>query len=138
MSDLERKLHEDKAMRDAARQMLETDLAVVRSNVPDRGLAKTATDEVSNVSSLIADRALGYAKAHPIVVTGGLLAMLLLLFRHAILDLFIGMLEDKGDSDQDSDHSPASGETGTRAQGGPDAEHDPSPVRSAGERSLSE
>lgn len=111
MSSLERKLQEDRATRDAARRLIEADLAFVRGDNEERGLAKRAADSVGDTSQTLAGRTLDYAKAHPLAVSGGLAAILLFLFRNPILDLVLGMLDDDED-DEGAPHEPLPGSAG--------------------------
>lgn len=106
MSGLERKLEEDRAVRDAARRLVEADLAFVRGDVQDRSLARRAADGVSDTSLTFADRAVGYARAHPLVVSGGLAAVLLFLLRNSLIDLAIDLLGDDED-EADASEKPA-------------------------------
>lgn len=103
MGDLETRLKEDKALRDAARQIVEADLALVKGDTHDRSIAKRAADEVSETSLSLADRALGYATANPLLVSGGLIAALLLLFRGTLVELLFGFFT-ADEEDEDDDH----------------------------------
>jgi hypothetical protein len=94
MSDIERRLKEDRAMRDAARRLLEADLGMVRGDVQERGIAQRAAEGVTTTSVNAADRAMDFAKAHPLAIGGGVLALLLILLRNPLLDLLIGLLQD--------------------------------------------
>ncbi len=100
MSDIERRLEESRAMRDAARRVVEADIGVVRGEVQERGVAQRAADGVSATSHSMADRAVGFVREHPLAVGGGVLALLLILFRGFILDLVIDLLEDDDEEDQ--------------------------------------
>jgi hypothetical protein len=103
MSDIERRLQEHRAMRDAAREVVQADIGVVRGEVQERGIAQRAADGVSATSHSMADRAVGFVREHPVAVGGGVLALLLILFRGFILDLLIDLLEDDEDEQDQVD-----------------------------------
>ena len=97
-------LQADKAMRDAARRLVEADLSFVKRDVEDRSLVQRAKDEARETSVHVARSAKNYAGTHPWVVGGGILAILLILLRNPLLDLLIGLLDDR-DDDADEDAS---------------------------------
>lgn len=95
MGRLEQQLNEDRAMRDAARRLLEADLGFVKSDVHDRGVGERTVDRLREGSLNLADSAMDYARGHPLLVFGGLSALLLVLFRNSVLDWIIDLLEDE-------------------------------------------
>ncbi len=101
MSDLQRRLEEHRAMRDAARRVLEADLGVVRGDGAEPGVAKRAVEGVTETSHTLLDRGLRFASNHPLLVGGGLLALLLVLFRNPLLDFLINLLGDDDEDDED-------------------------------------
>ena len=109
MDGLEHKLEQDRALRDAARHVVDADVAFLKGDVQERSVQKRAADGVSQTSATLAGRAMDYATANPIPVVGGLVALLLLLFRGQILDLLIDLLtDDAEDAPQRSrDHQDA-------------------------------
>ena len=107
MSDIDVRLHADKAMRDAARRLVDADLAFVKGEVVDRSLVEQAKLDLREASFKFAEDAKDYARTHPLVVGGAILAILLLLLRNPLLDLFIGLL---GDEDDDSSANNRAGE----------------------------
>ncbi len=102
MSDLEARLKEDKALRDTARQIVAADLAQVKGDTPERSIARRAADGVSETSFSLADRALGYATANPLLVGGGLIAVLLFVLRGRLAELLFGGF-DRHDDDGEGD-----------------------------------
>lgn len=98
MGKLEQQLNEDRALRDAARRLLENDLGLVKSDVRGRGLGERTVDRLREGSLDVAEQAMDYAKVHPLLVFGGLAAVLLVLFRNPLLDFFLNFLEDDEDN----------------------------------------
>jgi len=96
MDGLEQKLEQDRAHRNAARRLLEADLDFVKGDVQERSIQKRAADGVSHTSATLAEQAINYARANPLPVVGGLVALLILLFRGRILDLLIDLMTDDG------------------------------------------
>lgn len=100
MAKLDGQLREDRALRDAARRLVEADLGFVKGDVQDRSVGKRTADLVGSESRNVAEQALSKAKAHPEIVIGSIAALLLVLFRNPLLDLILDFLED--DDDQHS------------------------------------
>lgn len=103
MGKLDQQLNEDRALRDAARRLLEIDLGFVKSDVHDRGVGERTSDRLREGSQDVADLAMDYARTHPLLVFGGLSAALLVLFRNPILDWIIDHLEDEDETAPDAD-----------------------------------
>ena len=120
MAKLELQLREDRALRDAARRLLEADLGLVKSDVDRRGLGERTADRLRDGSLDIADKAMDYARVHPVLVYGGLAAVLLAVFRNPILDLILNLMDD----DEDSEGSEREAELGAAEQAEPDEPRD--------------
>lgn len=104
MAKIDRQLREDRALRDAARRLLEADLGLVKGDVQDRGVGQRAADLVGSESRDLAGKALDKARAHPGLVIGSVVALLLVLLRNPLLDLLIAFLE--GDDDEAPEDRP--------------------------------
>ena len=113
MGKLEQQLNEERAVRDAARRLLENDLGLVKSDVHNRGLAARTADRLREGSLDIADEAMDYARTNPLLVFGGLAAVLLVLFRNPILDLILNLFEDDEDDGFDEASAEPRGANGT-------------------------
>lgn len=110
MADIESRLEQDRASRDAARRLVEADLGILRGEGEEPGIRQRAADGARETSRTLAGQATDLASAHPLA-TGGLIAFILLLvFRGSVLDLVIHLLGDKDEADgaQDGDPRPAS------------------------------
>ena len=79
MSDLEHRLAEDKALRDAALALFKADLALVRADLDERGLAKRISDRVGESTMDMLDEAVDYAEDNKGKVAAGLAGRDLLL-----------------------------------------------------------
>ncbi len=102
MADLERKLQQDRASRDAARRLVEADLGILRGEGEKPGIKQRAADGARETSRTLAGQAADVVSAHPLA-TGGIVALILLLFfRNSVLDLVIHLLEGE-DEDEDGD-----------------------------------
>ena len=105
MADLDARLKEDRALRDAARRLVEADLGLVKSDVNERSVGKRTTDFLGAESRHVADEAVNFAAQRPLVVSGIVLAIFAFLFRNTIIDAIIDWLDDDGDSDDLHDAS---------------------------------
>ena len=97
MSDLEHRLAEDKALRDAALALFKADLALVRADLDERGLAKRIADRVGESTMDMLDEAVDYAEDNKGKVAAGLAAVVLWFARGPILgslDRLIGAADD--------------------------------------------
>jgi hypothetical protein len=111
MANLDTQLKEDRALRDAARRLVEADLGLVKSDVNERSVGKRATDLLAAESRDAAEGALDFAAQRPLMISGIVLAILAFLFRNSIIDLIINWLDDDDDDDDFNDaHDPLTGD----------------------------
>jgi len=116
MSDIDRRLQEDKAMRDAAKRIVDADINLLRGDTRERSIGKRAAEGVTATSRTAADRALAYGKSNPLVVGGGIVASLLFLFRHTILDMLGDLWSRAKDEDAPSGPDHKLGELAERVR----------------------
>lgn len=109
MSELERRLAEDKALRDAALALFKADLALVRADLEERSLGPRIADRLGDSTMDMIDEAVDYAEGNKGKVAAGIAAVVLWFGRGPILDA-LGRLvgsgedaEEPGPSDGRSD-----------------------------------
>ena len=102
MSDLEHRLAEDKALRDAALALFKADLALVRTDLDERGLAGRIKDRVGESTMEVLDDAVDIAEDNKGKVAAGIAAVILWFARGPILDALGRLI-----GDEDEDEEPA-------------------------------
>ena len=102
MSDLEHRLAEDKALRDAALALFKADLALVRADLDERGLAARIKDRVGESTMEVIDEAADFAEDNKGKLAAVVAAVILWFARGPILDT-LGRLM----GDEDGDEEPA-------------------------------
>jgi len=75
----------DKALRDATRKALDTQVAQVKMDLQARGIAGRVADEIVDRSKLVFDEAVEVAEEHPGVIGGTIAALVLWVLRNPIL-----------------------------------------------------
>lgn len=86
MSDPERRLAEDKALRDAALGLFKADLALVRADLAERGIGQRIADRLGEGTMDMLDEAVDYAEDNKGKVAAGVAAVVLWFARGPILD----------------------------------------------------
>lgn len=107
MSRLERQLAEDRALRDAALRLFQSDLALIQASVRERSVGARITDRVGDATMDMIDDAIDYADANRGKVAAGALAVVLWFARGPIIDRlaeWLGLYDDQEHED-DSDRS---------------------------------
>ena len=107
MSDLERRLAEDKTLRDAALALFKADLALVRADVNERGIGKRVTKRLGEGTMQTLDDAVDYAQDNKGKVAAGIAAVVLWFARGPILDAIGRHLGDDENESDDEDEEPA-------------------------------
>ena len=102
MSDLEHRLAEDKALRDAALALFKADLALVRADLDERGIGKRIADRVGESTMDMIDDAADYAEDNKGKVAAGIAAVILWFARGPILDALGPLIGDEEPADADS------------------------------------
>jgi hypothetical protein len=107
VSDLERRLAEDKALRDAALALFKADLALVRADLDERGIGKRIADRVGESTMDMLDEATDFAEDNKGKVAAGIAAVILWFARGPILDALGGLI---GDDEEPGDGNSRSGD----------------------------
>ena len=98
MSDpLERQLREDRMLRDAARAMVEADVAHLRANLAGRSIPSRIADRIGEGAQDALDEAAGLADQHRGVLAAAIGALILWFVRHPIINLVLGENDDDED-----------------------------------------
>ena len=100
MSSLERRLAEDKALRDSALALFKADLALVRADLDERGLGKRIADRLGESTMDMIDDAADYAEDNKGKVAAGIAAVILWFARGPILDA-VGRLAGAEENDEE-------------------------------------
>ena len=101
MSDLEDRLAEDKALRDAALALFKADLALVRADLDERGLGKRVADRLGKSTMEMLDEAADYAEGNKGKVAAGIAAVILWFARGPILDALGPLIGDEEPGEAD-------------------------------------
>lgn len=99
MRNLDLKLKEDRALRDAARALITADIAILRADLLGKGFGERIVDRVNEGAADLFEEAVGLADDNRGVVAAMLAAVLLWFARSPI----IGLFTDNGDSDDGDD-----------------------------------
>ena len=105
MSDLEQRLAEDKALRDAALALFKADLALVRADLDERGLAARIKDRVGESTMEVLDDAVDIAEDNKGKVAAGIAAVILWFARGPILDAVGRLIGDDEDEAEPGDRA---------------------------------
>ena len=100
MSDLERRLAEDKTLRDAALALFKADLALVRADVNERGIGARIGSRLGEGTMATLDDAVDYAADNKGKVAAGIAAVILWFARGPILDA-VGRLAGAEENDEE-------------------------------------
>ena len=107
MSDLERRLAEDKTLRNAALALFKADLALVRADVNERGIGARIGSRLGEGTMATLDDAVDYAADNKGKVAAGIAAIVLWFARGPILDAIGRHLGDDENESDDEDEDPA-------------------------------
>ena len=100
MSDLDHRLAEDKALRDAALALFKADVALVRADLAERGLGQRITARVGESTMEVLDEATDFAEDNKGKVAAGIAAVVLWFARGPILDA-LGRLIGEDEEDEE-------------------------------------
>lgn len=103
MSALERRLAEDKALRDSAWHLVSTDLALIRADLQERGIGGRVADRIGDSTMDMVDEAVDFAGANRGKVAAGLAAIVLWFARGPILDALGDLLDLDEEDDELAD-----------------------------------
>ena len=99
MSDLERRLEEDRLLRDAALGLFKADLALIRAGVAERGIGTRIKDRLGEGTADMLDDAVDYAEENPGKVAAVIAAVVLWFARGPIIDALGRLFDDGEDED---------------------------------------
>lgn len=100
MSELERRLTEDKMLRDSALALFKADLALVRADVNEKGIGARIGKRLGEGTMETLDDAIDYAENNKGKIAAGIAAVVLWFARGPILDAIGRHL---GDEDEDEE-----------------------------------
>lgn len=100
MSPLERRLEQDRELRDSALRLFKNDLAVIKSEIKARSVGTRLADRLGEGAMDLLDDALDYAEDNKGKVAAGVTAGLLLVARGPILRV-LGLSEDDDGEEAD-------------------------------------
>ena len=95
--ELERQLREDRMLRDAARALVEADVANLRASLAGRSISSRIIDRIGDGAADVLDEAVAAADNNKGVIATLIAAIVLWFARHPIMDLFA----DGKSSDED-------------------------------------
>jgi len=124
MSRLERRLVEDRALRDAALELFKADIAFIRSGIRERGVGARLADRLGEGTRDMVDEAADYAEANKGVVAAGLAALVLWFARGPILKFFAGLMGDDEEAEDDATDDPGQYDENEEPSGHGDRSHD--------------
>lgn len=110
MSPLEKRMIEDRELRDAALRVFKADLRLIRSDIDDRSIGSRVTDRVSDAALDILDEAVDYAETNRGKVAAGAAALILWFVRGPILDAlgrWLGAEYEDPDENEEPADAPA-------------------------------
>ena len=99
--ELERQLREDRVLRDAARAMVEADIAQLRASLAGRSIPSRIANRIGEGAQDAMDEAAELASEHRGIIAAAVAAMILWLARHPLIELLLG--EDEG-TERKADH----------------------------------
>jgi hypothetical protein len=85
---LERHFREDRLLRDAARALVEADVANLRAGLAERSIPGRIADRISEGAADVLDEAVEVAEDHKGAIAALVGAIVLWFARHPIMDLF--------------------------------------------------
>lgn len=98
MSDLERRLEEDRLLRDAALGLFKADLALIKADIAERGIGTRIKDRIGEGTADMLDDAVDYAEENRGKIAAVVAAVVLWFARGPIIDA-LGRLFDDGEED---------------------------------------
>lgn len=88
--DLERQLREDRMLRDAARAMVEADVAYLRASLAGRSIPNRIADRIGEGATDAMEEAAELAGEHRGILAAAVAALILWLARHPLMNLVLG------------------------------------------------
>ena len=104
MADLQEQLHEDRMLRDAAKQLVKADVASVKGDVSRKGLGGRVVDRAKDGAAELTDNATDFADTHRTQVGTGIVVAVAAIagwiFRDRLADALYDLFHDKGPLEQ--------------------------------------
>jgi hypothetical protein len=97
---LERELREDRLLRDAARAIVEADIAQLKASLAERSIPERIGDKIGEGASDVLDEAIAVADENKGVVATLIAAIILWFARHPLIDMILG--EQSQDSEREA------------------------------------
>lgn len=105
MSELDRRLAEDRALRDAALALFKADLAFIRTDLSQKGVGERIADRLGDGARDMLDEAVDYAEANTGKVAAGVAAVILWFARGPIMEAIAGLIGmDEEEEEPAGDH----------------------------------
>lgn len=101
--DLEFQLREDRALRNAARALLEADVAHLRASLSGKSIGSRIVDRIGEGAEDVFDQAVELAEDHKGVLATLIAAIVLWFARHPIMSLFTGEDDESAERERDDD-----------------------------------
>ena len=103
MSDLEHRLAEDKALRDAALSLFSADVALIRADLKERSVGGRIADRIGETTLDMVDEAADYAEANRGKVAAAVAAVVLWFARGPIMDALTRLFTDDEEEQEPGD-----------------------------------
>ncbi len=87
---LERELREDRLLRDAARAIVEADIAQLKASLAERSIPERIGDRIGEGATDVLDEAVAVADENKGVVATLIAAIILWFARHPLIDMVLG------------------------------------------------
>lgn len=98
MSDeFERQLREDRMLRDAARAMVDADIAYLRASLAGRSIPSRIADRIGEGAHDAMDEAATFAGDHKGLIATAVAALILWFARHPLINLLLGEEEERSE-----------------------------------------
>ena len=111
MSDLARRLAEDKALRGAALGLFKSDVALIRGDLDERGIGPRAKDRLGEAALGMLDDGIDYVEDNKGWVAAGTAAVVLWFARKPILGWLADLLDGSQDEEPGADAEGSDNET---------------------------
>src|SRR3546814_3019511 len=99
VSDLERRLTEDKALRDSALALFKADLALVRADLAEGGIGTRVGARLGESTMDVLDEGIDYAEANKGQVAAGVAAVIIWVARGPILGALGRLVDENNEAD---------------------------------------
>jgi hypothetical protein len=105
VTDIRRRMAEDKAMRDSALALFKADLAMVRADLGERGLGARVKDRLGESTMDVLDEAVDFAEENKGAVAAAAAAVVLWFARGPIINAIERLIGEDEEPGDDADRS---------------------------------